>query len=174
MKKKINYNKGSYTILTTSADGFEYEDYLEFCEANGIEPYDEDSDHFFEWCQEESNFNFEADMDNIHSCKQYNVPVLVTGSLGLWDGRHEITAKVFPTVYDAIQAMLGRDIRDIEAKFEDGAINVWAYHHDGCNSFTINALSAKGQRKAQYNFNGNYINNTVKEDVKRLPYLYAI
>ena len=171
--KKTNYNKGTFTILTTDTDGFEYEDYLEFCEDNDITPGDKYSNDFYEWCQDESNCNFEADMDNIKYCKAYNNPVLVTGSLGLWDGTHEIDPVVFPSVYDAVQTMLGRDIMDIEAKFVDGRIEVEAYHHDGCNCFTINALSAKGVKKTGTFYGKTYI-DAKPCDTKRLPYLYAI
>lgn len=171
--KKINYNKGTFTILTTSTDGFEYSEYLDFCEDNDIEPGDENSDEFWEWCREEANINYEYDLEEIRRCKQYDVPVLVTGHLGLWDGKPEIAPVVFPNVYDAIVEMFARDIDDIEAKFVDGEIRVYAYHHDGCNCFTINALSTKGQRKAGYYYDKTYI-DAKPSDVKRLPYLYAI
>ena len=169
----MNYNKGTFTILTTSTDGFEYEDYLAYCEDNDITPGEEDSEDFYDWCREETDCNFEADMANIKYCEAYNIPVLVTGSLGLWNGRHEINAVVFPCVYDAIQHMLGGSIMDIEAKFVDGRIEVDAYHHDGCNSFIINALSAKGIKKAGSFYDKTYI-DAKPYDTKRLPYLYAI
>lgn len=146
---------------------------MEFCEDNDITPGDEDSDEFYEWCREEADNNFEADMENIKACKEYNVPVVVTGRLGLWDGSHEIMPVVFPSVYAAIQQMLDRSIHDIEVKYDDGEIYVKAYHHDGCNWYFINALSAKGQKKAGYNFNNTCI-EAKEHDVKRLPYLYAI
>ena len=170
--KKTDYNKGHFTILTTDTDGFEYEDYLDYCEDNDITPGEEDSDEFYEWCREEADCNFEADMENIKYCKAYNIPVLVTGSLGLWWGRPEIKARMFPSVYEAIMEM--RDsgsIMDIEAAFDDGKIEVNAYHHDGCNTFTIQALSAKGQNRVDYD---GYIDDPKPTDTKRLPYLYAI
>ena len=173
MKKKVNYNKGTFTILTTDTDGFRYEDYLEFCEDNDITPGDEDSDEFYDWCREETDWNFEADLANIKGCKQYNIPVLVTGTLGLWNGHPDIDPVVFPSVYDALQEMMGRSINDIEAKFVDGRIEVNAYHHDGCNSFTIEALSSKGIKKAGSFYGKTYI-DAKPYDVKRLPYLYAI
>lgn len=172
--KKINYNKGHYTILTTSTDGFEdcYGDYLDWCEVNGIdEPGEEDSHEYYEWVLEEVNNNFEADMENIKVCKEYNIPVLVTGSLGLWWGRPDIKAKSFSSVYDAIQEMLGNSIMDVDVVFDDGKIEVNAYHHDGCNCFTIQALSAKGLKRL--NWEG-YIDEPKPTDTKRLPYLYAI
>ena len=41
--KKTNYNKGTYTILTTSTDGFEMADFESFCEDNGIPVFYKDS-----------------------------------------------------------------------------------------------------------------------------------
>ena len=164
--KKMNYNKGTFTILTTSTDGFEYSDYLEHCEINGITPKGENSDDFYEWCEEMAMENYEDDLDNIRNCRQYNVPVVVTGTLGLWDGTHDILARYFDSVYDAVKACISRDSLDVEARFVSGHIEVDAHHHDGCNCFIINALSKKGVEKRP-----EFITAT---DTKRLPYLYAI
>ena len=171
--KKTNFNKGTFTILTTDDSGFTYEDYLAFCEDNDIKPGKKDSDLFYEWCRDEANANYDADLDNIKCCKQYQVPVIITGSCGLWDGRHTIVPVIEQSVYNAIQRCFGDSINDINVQFSDGSILVDAYHHDGCNSFTIRALSAKGQKK--YHWLGEcYDYNDNPSDTKRLPYLYAI
>ena len=171
--KKTNYNKGTYTILTTSDDGFAYEDYLEYCEEYGIEAGEKNSEAFYDWCREEADANYDADLDNIKYCKQYNVPVVITGSCGCWDGRHTIVPVVCESVYDAIIKCFSGSINDINVQFSDGAILVDAYHHDGCNSFVIKALSAKGQKKQPYS--GVCYDWDIKpSDTKRLPYLYAI
>ena len=172
MKKKINYNKGTFTILTTSTDGFEYQDYVEFCEDNYIEPEGKNSDAFWEWCREEADNNFECDFENINSCEEYNIPVVLTGTLGLWWGRPDIKPMVFDSVYDALMHIRNTSIDEMEARFVDGHIEVDASHHDGCNVFTIRALSAKGQRKMYQGYE--YIDNLKPVDTKRLPYLYAI
>ena len=164
--KKIDYKHGKFTILTNRTDGFDYEEYLDFCEMNDIEPGGKDSDKFHEWCNEESQVNFDCDMENIKNCKQYNVPVLVTGTLGLWDGKHEIVPTREKSVYDAIQRCILNDFCYIDAEFNDGRINVSVAHHDGMNTFTIVALSKKGQDKVGEDYK--------PCDMKRLPYLYAI
>ena len=164
--EKVDYKHGKFTILTNSTDGFDYDEYVDFCEVNGIEPQGEDSDAFYEWCEEESQVNFECDMENIKDCKQYNVPVVVTGSLGLWDGRHEIVPTRMDSVYDAIQKCISNDICYVDVEYNDGEIKVSAAHHDGTNHFTINALSKKGIEKVGDDYK--------PHDVKRLPYLYAI
>lgn len=165
-KNSIDYKHGIFTIMTTEidTDGFDRTDYEEWCEDMGIDPGD-DSD-FFDWCAEETQTNYEADMENIKSCKQYNVPCIVTGSLGLWDGRHEIRAKRFESVYDAVMACMGDFDNTTVARYEDGRIGVTVSHHDGRNCFEIVALSKKGIEKVGENY--------AKHDTKRLPYLYAI
>lgn len=165
--KKIDYKHGTFTILKSEVDtdDFARKDYEEWCEDNDIEPGD-DKD-FFDWCAEETQTNYECDMGNIESCKEYNVPVVVMGTLGLWWGHPEIKAERFESVADAIIDCMNRsDCYDVYAEYNDGVILLDCYHHDGCNSFTIKALSKKGVAKQFADYK--------EHDFKRLPYLYAI
>lgn len=167
--KKVDYKHGKFIILKSGidTDDFSREDYIEYCEDNdlevGVGDYFEEG--FFDWCAEETQANYEADMCNIRCCKQYQVPVAVTGTLGLWWGHPEIEPRRFESVYDALMECITGG-NDVYAEFNDGAILVDVYHHDGCNSFTIRALSQKGQKKATEDYK--------EHDFKRLPYLYAI
>lgn len=165
--EKIDYKHGTFTILKSEidTDDFAREDYEEWCEDMDIEPGD-DSD-FFDWCAEETQHNYEADMSNIEHCKEYNVPVVVTGTLELWWGHPFIKAKRYESVADAIiGCMNGSDCHDVLVEYNDGVITVDCYHHDGCNCFTIKALSKKGIAKQYADYK--------EHDFKRLPYLYAI
>ena len=166
--KKTDYKHGKFTLLKSEidTDDFSREDYEEWCEVNDFEPTD-DEDDFFDYCAEETQANYEADMDNIEHCKEYNVPVVVTGTLGLWWGHPEIKPERYESVADAIYYCMTRsDCHDVLVEYNDGVITVDCYHHDGCNSFIIKALSKKGVAKqfAEYK----------EYDFKRLPYLYAI
>lgn len=163
--KKVDYKHGRFIILASEidTDNFDREDYEAYCEDNGFEVGDEDD--FYDWCAEETQCNYEADMDNIRRCKQYQVPVAVTGTLGLWWGHPEIEPRRFESVYDALMECITGG-NDVCAEFNNGVILVDVYHHDGCNSFTIRALSQKGQKKATEDYK--------EHDFKRLPYLYAI
>ena len=165
--EKIDYKHGKFTILETEVDinAFDRRDYEEWCEENGRETGDESD--FFEWCAEETQHNFDADMCNIQYCKEYNVPVVVMGSLGLWWGRPTIKPERYESVVDAIRDCMNRsDCYDAHAEYNDGVILLDCYHHDGCNTFTIKALSKKGIAKQFADYKG--------YDFKRLPYLYAI
>jgi len=106
-------------------------------------------------------------MENIESCTEYNVPVVLTGTLGLWWGHPEIKPERFESVADAIHRCInGSNCNEIHVEYNDGVITVDCYHHDGCNSFTIKALSKKGIAKQYAEYK--------EHDFKRLPYLYAI
>ncbi len=169
--KKTDYKHGKFTILSTEIDfdAFDEEDYIVFCEDNGIEAGVGDyfEEGFRDWCAEETRVNYEADMDNIKTCREYNIPVVVTGTLGLWWGRPEIKPERYESVADAIhRCIAGSDSRDVFVEYNDGVITVDCYHHDGCNSFTIKALSKKGIAKQYAEYK--------EHDFKRLPYLYAL
>ena len=166
MKTKNEYNHGEFTIATTDIFQFSYEDYVESCEDCGIEPAEEDSNAYWEWCAEQRDFNYEDDMYAIEECEAYNVPCIITGRLGLWNGRHGIAPTKCDSVYDGIQKCIGQSIDDVDVKFNNGVIEVTAHHHDGTNVFEIHALSKKGLKKVGDDYQ--------KHDFKRLPYLYAI
>ena len=164
MSKKINYNRGKFVIATTSTDGFSYKDYLEYCEEEGIQAEDEDSIEFYEWCEDEARINFDADLENIRFYEGYKIPVVITGTLGLWWGHPEIEPVRTESVYDALERCF-RGCDHVTVEFDNGRIEVSASHHDGTNCFTIRALSKKGEQRKS----GEY----VERDFKRLNYLYA-
>jgi hypothetical protein len=165
--EKVDYKHGKITILSNeiNLEDFERSEYEGWCEDNGITPGNDDD--FFGWCADCVQNYYEADMDNIESCAEYNVPVVVTGTLGLWWGRPEIRPERFESVADAIHRCInGSNCVEIHAEYDDGVITVDCYHHDGCNCFTIKALSKKGIAKQYAEYKDH--------DFKRLPYLYAI
>ena len=124
------------TILDTyNYNGLTYEDYLEFCEINEIEPDDENSNAFYEWLAEERENAF-GDLEMNLSFSKFNGPVTVCGSLGLWWGRPTIEPKKFDTLWDAIVAC-AQDVDDIIVTLEKGILKVQGLHHDGRNVFTI-------------------------------------
>lgn len=126
-------------ITTTNPDGYTYEDYVEYCEMNGLTAGDEDSLEFHEWQVDEARECFWGDIDEIKHYRPYNVPVKVTGSLGLWDGRHEIQPLAMGSVGMAIDCAFGRSIDDMAINIEDGVIIIYAHHHDGTNCFEVRA-----------------------------------
>jgi hypothetical protein len=165
--KKVDYKHGRFVLVDTDPFQFEYESYEDWCDINDEEPQGEDSEDFYNWCEEESANQFNEDMDNIRCCKEYNVPCLINGSLGLWWGKPTIAPVRCESVYDAVKkCMDGNYDKQVEVAYNDGKIEVKVAHHDGTNVFTITALSKKGINKVGDDYK--------PHDIKRLPYLYAI
>lgn len=121
-------------IIATTSDRYSYEDYLDYCEGNRMTPAEDGSAVFYEWCQEDAESCFLEDLENIKEF--YDEPVIVRGTLGLWDGKHEIVPSRKESVYDAIKDCYS-GCEDVDVEWDDGVIVVRAYHHDGCNVFEI-------------------------------------
>jgi len=173
--ENTDYIHGTFLLVTTEVDpdNFAYEEYVDECEVNGIEAKGSNSDEYWEWMEDITRDNFESDMDNIKYCKEYNVPCVITGHRGLWDGKHTIRPVRKESVYDAIMECYDGD-GDVEVKFEDGKVVVRHSHHDGTNVFTIYALNEDGEQKFEdYEYEGTPFTLT-EDDTNRLPYLYAI
>ena len=171
--EKVDYKHGTFVLVDTDPLQFEYESYEEFCEGNDIEPQGEDSTGFLLWCYEEAEEQYNNDMTEIRCCKEYNVPCIITGGLGLWDGHHDIIPTKADSVYDAIEKCCGRD-GHLKVNFEDGAIVAYFSHHDGTNVFTIRALTESGIKKYEDYEYGDAELNLTEGDTARLPYIYAI
>ena len=124
------------TILDTyNYNGLTYEDYLEFCEINEIEPEGEDSRDFYEWLGHENDIAWE-DLEANLSYSKVSGPVSVCGHLGLWWGNPTIQPEKFDNLWDAIMAC-ARDAWDVIITLDKGVLKVQALHHDGRNVFTI-------------------------------------
>lgn len=184
--KKTNYNKGRFTIANSELikEDWSWEDFKEWymdnndCEESEVP--DADSSEFEEWCEEENQFNWESDLENIKHEKRYQIPVVIEGgfrSVRYADfyghGRREIIPVVRDSVYEAVMYIIN-NARPYETKitFDDGKIIVECIDHDGDYYFEIKALSKKGIAKYDHMDDGKFpdIQDYHK---KRLQYLYA-
>jgi hypothetical protein len=140
-------SKKQFTLVDTMDSGLTYSDYVDFCAANEITPAPEDSNDYYEWEGEETQRLAEDFFENLRYVK-FDTPVIITGSLGLWNGRKEIYPMVVestdkPSLYNAVMKCVnGMD--DFKVELSEGEIVVHGYHHDGTNIFTISKLSKKG------------------------------
>lgn len=142
-----------------------YDEYLEFCEINGIEPQGEDSSHYHEIVGELLSNDFDCFTHNIKHCMYNEHKWAVEGTLGLWNGRKDIVPKVFDNLLDAISACIsGCDYFKITKR--NSTIEVEAIHHDGTNRFTLKCLSDLGE--IRYSNNGQVSLNN-RENLMTLP-----
>ena len=151
-------------VIYDSQEDFPYEDYVEFCEINGMEPAEEDSREYWDWVYQTRNDYYDDMLANL-SWTKIDYPLMIIGQLGLWNGRPSIVPvpvksegygrKFYSSDYvgyetPSLKAAIkkcceGRDILDVDVHYEDGVIAVYAHHHDGCNCFYIRKLSKKGK-----------------------------
>ena len=119
-----------------------YEIYKENCELNERPIAGENSNDFWEWVADQQSMEWDDLMFNLESA-ECNVNCVVTGSLGLWNGRRGIEPKAFPSLKSAIYACVnGCDYAIITE--DDGEILVKVIHHDGNNNFIIRKLNKEG------------------------------
>lgn len=165
----------SIIIATTHSDVFTYEEYCQMCELDNVEPDKEESQDFLERCAEAAEINWTEDLEAIGSYKKYNVPVIVTGSLGLWNGRQDIVPIIKDSVIEAINEIIFGTRCSFEAdvnfNLEGGYIEVLISHHDGQNLFEIRALSESGLKKFRNTTIGHKC-SLDESDFKTLPYIY--
>lgn len=112
----------------------EYNEYLSDIESDEPQKEEED-DEFYNWVSAQLEQESDDFWGNLKYCS-YNLPCYVRGSLGLWDGRHEIERKDFDNLESAMRACFGK-CDSVEVYCDGNGVYVDAYHHDGCNHFKI-------------------------------------
>ena len=126
MKKQLVYSTEDY--------------YYNKLDEDGLPVYEEYGEEYDNWLSSE---DFESlftslDFDKKHGGDKRNfAKVKVYGSLGLWDGRHDILPVECDTYEEAIQ----KCINNIDS-FEIYQAGRWtlyidAHHHDGTNHFKL-------------------------------------
>ena len=107
---------------------------------NGELYYDECGEHYD---SEGSQWLFEDILENLDDEKYKTearrfAKVKIYGTLGLWDGKHDIYPEECSDWDTAIRKCLGRDIEDFEI-YQSGKYTIYidAHHHDGTNRFKL-------------------------------------
>ena len=122
----------------------------DYLEANDLDINDYTQEQLYDMVNEDLMDCFDCDFGKNGNWKYSSLedtPVVITGTLGLWDGTHEIKPVRCPNIHEAIQKIISCDI-DYVRIYEDGYDNlcVDGYHHDGTNHFVIKKWTPKGYR----------------------------
>lgn len=89
---------------------------------------------------------------------------LITGTLGLWNGKHKIVPIKINGLSKAIRRCLNsNDTLDFSIKQINGTILVEKNHHDGTNIFVIYMLNEKGERSKNGNLTKPYYHKAIEE-----------
>lgn len=126
-----------------------YNEYLEWCEVNNLEPHSSDSLEFANWITDKNNDDWDYLMESFDENCHYSCVVL--GKVGTWRGNFDIVPKKYDTLRYAISACIS-ECDYMVVVFEDGVISVTASHHDGINHFTIHKLNNDGNKVDIYDF----------------------
>jgi hypothetical protein len=95
--------------------------------------------------------DFESELESVN--KEYD-GYIITGTLGLWNGKKDIFPEYFQNIEDAYHKCVEKS-DDVIVKLVDGALEVNAMHHDGTNTLYIRPLSNKGD-EIFYSFTQGY------------------
>lgn len=123
--------------LASTSDEFGYDEYVEWCEINDIKPQGEESDHFYQWCQEEAQTNYSEDLAQLKASEHLQGSVIITGRVGRWNGNFEIAPVLFYSFEEAWAKMMGSDTLDVDVTYNTQCIHVTGRHHDASNFFDV-------------------------------------
>lgn len=138
MAKKIN-------VVYFDNFDFDFDEYKEwFMENCDIEDEDDVSDDdVYEYINDCLRNDFDDFFANLEYSKNNDKYCVITGRLGLWNGRPQIEPCVCEDVESAIKKCIDKCDYCI-IKQVNGHLEVIGIHHDGRNTFEINLLNDKG------------------------------
>lgn len=134
-----------FTIIDTMRE-VDMDEIREHCECNDIEVPKEDSKGYWDIVRILKDWEWEDFVENLKSTLK-NERFVITGTLGLWNGKHDIYAAVKEGLYEAVMYCISDSILDIDVQFNDGVLEVNCHHHDGTNCFEIHRLSYLGKKE---------------------------
>ena len=114
------------------------------CECNDNDVPEEDTEAYYDIVTHLQTTDVDDFFGNLRYSKYNNKPCIIVGTLGLWDGRHDI----YPTYQNSIEDAISNCIEhadDYKIYIDDDTLKVSVYHHDGSNHFSILVLSKKGE-----------------------------
>lgn len=143
--KAIKKKEREITWLDTYCEGgYSYEEYVENCEDNGIEPAEEGSDAYWSWIEDMISDDVECFFDNLKYSDVNKQAVVISGHLGLWWGSPTIQEEMCDSLSEAVKKCWG-DCDAVEVTSFNGSVRVRAMHHDGTNCFEIRPLTERGE-----------------------------
>lgn len=145
--------KTVFNILTNRTDGWEdcYDDYVECCKINGIEPAKKNSSEYWDWVYEEVDNTIDCDLDNMAYSKIKDRMFVITGTIQLWNGRPTIKPVFMRGLVDVIKKIWGSGDRHflIELDTKEGIITSRLWSHDdptGNTHLEVRMLNKNGEK----------------------------
>lgn len=139
-----------------------YYEYLNHCKEKGIKSSKENSLGFWRWANKREKANWDRMMRDINCSIYGQIPVVVYGTIGLWNERKEIEADKFPNLESAIKNCCFR-CRIIEIVQNHSRIEIKAIHADGVNNYEVCFLNERGIQTKKGDLKNRRYHLTIKE-----------
>lgn len=123
-----------------------WDNFKSMCMEMDIEIPEENSEAYWDIISQQTDLDYDSLFDNLAYSYYKNNRVMITGSIGRWNGQPDIVPVLCDNVCEAVKKCM-TDADDYDVRVEDGVIYVNGYHHDGTNHFEIHLLSAKGEKE---------------------------
>lgn len=126
-----------------------YKDYAKMCREEDVRPKPKDSQAYYDDIAERTEMELDDFKSNLE-CSENNKPCMLTGSDGLWDGRHTLCPVKYNSLLEGIEDIMRRAVcDDWEIILTEGYLELRGLHHDGTNVYELHLLSAKGLKEVE-------------------------
>ena len=122
-----------------------------YAESCGISVEEVDDEKYYDWVYENLLFYWRDFIDAVKKHLSNNM-CIITGKLGLWDGKHEIKPEICDSTLEALDlcfSIRGEYYKTVSLE-DDGSLTVEVSHHDGCNVFTLRLVAPESEELADY------------------------
>lgn len=170
MKTMADYTKFDYSVMkeytlidTFNRDADDYvEDFEEYCLDNEYVIEGDGTDMeglylggkvtFWDWYYSTTEYeddDFWNSFKNAIEKEPLYTRCVITGNLGLWNGRKTIVPTLVDNLYDAVMKCL-TDCMHYSLVIKNNVLYVRGSHHDGTNSFEIRLVNSDNYDKLNY------------------------
>ena len=147
-KEKVELGDGKDVVIYDSGREVTMDELREHCELNEIEVPEEGSSEYWDWVATFQEWDWQDFVENLKCSRRRPEKVVITGTLGLWDGRHEIVPVL--TDMDDPEKFLGLFTRNcgcdyrVRVGYDEDGLYVSTSHHDGTNCLHIREVTPDG------------------------------
>lgn len=148
-REKVKLEKDETKYLYQSDREVTMEEIKDHCEANERDVPEENSSEYWDLVNDFREWDWDDFETNIKYSRKLPKQCVITGTLGLWDGRHEIIPVLMDMAGDPM-AFFGRFTRncsdyEMEIGYDEEGLFVKVSHHDGTNRFRVLEVTNAGQ-----------------------------
>lgn len=149
-REKVQLEQGETKYLYQSDREVTMDEIKDHCEANERDVPEEHSSEYWDLVSDFREWDWDDFEGNIRSSRILPGQCVITGTLGLWDGRHEIIPVMMDMAEDPM-GFFGRFTRgcggdyELAIGYDEEGLFVTVIHHDGTNRFRVLEVTNAGQ-----------------------------